>query len=193
MIRFPSDASRILLIAALALVAAGCATVPPTARAPVPKPENLGVLRSIVIGHVLEDQILAIDPEHVTAADVKTLAAGPTPHIILLHGGVYPVHLAMESFGEFLVGMGYPEAKIRDPATGEWSYSPYDSSARIAGKVAWYYEHDALRPMLVGHSQGGLHAVKIIKDLAGQRAERVPVWNPSTQRRTRTGRRSPIR
>ncbi len=171
---------RLLLIATLALIVAGCATSPMRAP-PVQKPENLSVLRSIVIGHALEDQILAIDPEHVTAADVKTLAAGPTPHIILLHGGIYPVHLAMESFGEFLVGMGYPEAKIRDPGTGEWSYSPYDSSARIAGEVAWYYEHDALRPMIVGHSQGGLHAVKIIKDLAGQRAERVPVWNPSTQ------------
>jgi hypothetical protein len=179
--RFPSGASKTLLIATLALVAAGCATVPPTPRALAQRPEGLSVLRSIVIGHVLEDQILAIDPAHVTAADVKTLASGPTPHIILLHGGIYPVHLAMESFGEFLVGMGYPEAKIRDPGTGEWSYSPYDSSARIAGEVAWYYEHDALRPMIVGHSQGGLHAVKILKDLAGQRAERVPVWNPSTQ------------
>ena len=65
---------------------------------------------------------------------MKTLAAGPTPRIILLHGGIYPVHLAMESFGEFLVGMGYPEAKIRDPGTGEWSYSPYDASERLAGR-----------------------------------------------------------
>src|SRR4029453_11295004 len=89
---------RILLLAALALVGAGCATVPtglpgPT---PPPKPENLSVLRSISIGHVLEDQILALDPEHISAAGVATLAAGPTPHLILLHGGIYPVHRAME-------------------------------------------------------------------------------------------------
>jgi pimeloyl-ACP methyl ester carboxylesterase len=194
--------SRILLLAVLALLGAGCATVPTGVPAPTPpqKPENLGVLRSISIGHVLEDQILALDPEHLSAANVATLAAGPAPHVILLHGGVYPVHLAMESFGRFLVGMGYPEAKIRDPATGEWSYSPYDNSERIAGEVAWYYEHDAMRPMLVGHSQGGLHAVKIIKDLAGLRTDRVVVWNPvarSTEGRTTitdplTGKERPV-
>jgi pimeloyl-ACP methyl ester carboxylesterase len=176
------ETSRILLVIALALVGAGCASMAPSTRAPAqpPKPENLSVLRSISLGHVLEDQILALDPDRISGTDVVTLAAGPTPHILLLHGGIYPVHLAMESFGEFLVGMGYPEAKIRDPATGVWSYSPYDSSERIAGEVAWYFEHDGVRPMLIGHSQGGLHAVKIIKDLAGQRSERVLVWNPVT-------------
>ena len=170
------------LLLAIALIGAGCATVRPPLPAPsyAQKPESLSVLRGISIGHVLEDRILALDPEHVSAADVATLASGPTPRILLLHGGIYPVHLAMESFGEFLVAMGYPEAKIRDPATGEWSYSPYDNSERLAGLVAWYYEHDAMRPMLIGHSQGGLHAVKIIKELAGQRSERVPVWNPVT-------------
>ena len=130
--------SRYLLIVALGLVAAGCATVPPPGSPPaVSQTGNLAVLRGIAIGHVLEDRILALDPEHLSAADVTTLASGPTPRIILLHGGIYPVHLAMESFGEFLVGMGYPEARIRDPATGEWSYSPYDYSERLAGLVAW--------------------------------------------------------
>jgi len=177
--------SRSLLVALLALVFAGCATVPPTPPPPAPayaqRPENFSVLRAVAIGHVLEDRILALDQAHLSAADVATLAAGPTPRIILLHGGIYPVHLAMESFGEFLVAMGYPEARIRDPGTGEWSYSPYDSSERLAGLVAWSYEHDGVRPMLVGHSQGGLHAVKIIKELAGQRSERVPLWNPITR------------
>jgi hypothetical protein len=171
---------RFLSCLVIVLIAAGCASVPRTAPAPAStqKGENLSVLRGIALGHVLEDRILALDPEHVSAADVATLAQGPTPRIFLLHGGVYPVHLAMESFGEFLVGMGYPEARIRDPATGEWSYSPYDASERLAGLVAWSYENDALRPMLIGHSQGGLHAVKIIKDLAGLRAQQVRVWNP---------------
>jgi len=173
---------RFLLVLLVALVGAGCATLPPPPLAPsyVQTPENLSVLRGIAIGNALEERILALNPEHLGAAEVATLAAGPTPHIILLHGGIYPVHLAMESFGEFLVGMGYPEKNIRDLGTGEWSYSPYDSSARLAGLVVWYYEHDGLRPMLVGHSQGGLHAVKIIKELAGQRAERLSPWNPVT-------------
>ena len=174
--------SRYLLIVALGLVAAGCATVPPPGSAPgVSQTGNFAVLRGVAIGHVLEDRILALDPEHLSAADVTTLASGPTPRLILLHGGIYPVHLAMESFGEFLVGMGYPESRIRDPVTGEWSYSPYDNSERLAGLVAWSYEHDGMRPMVVGHSQGGLHAVKILKELAGQRAPRIYVWNPLTQ------------
>lgn len=154
--------------------------MPATAPAPstAPNPESFSVLRSVTIGHVLEDQILALDPDHLSAADVKTLAAGPTPQIMLLRGGIYGVHLVMESFGEFLVGMGYPEAKIRDPATGEWSYTPYDYSERLAGLVAWYYERSGVRPMLVGHSQGGLYVVKILKELAGQRLPQISVWNP---------------
>jgi hypothetical protein len=172
--------SRYLFVVVLGLLGAACATVPPAALPPSSgqKAENLSVLRGMTLGHVLEDRILALDPEHLNAADVATLAQGPTPRIFLLHGGVYPVHLAMESFGEFLAGMGYPEARIRDPGNGEWSYSPYDASERLAGLVAWSYEHDALRPMLIGHSQGGLHAVKIIKDLAGLRSPQVYVWNP---------------
>jgi hypothetical protein len=173
---------RYLFVVALGLLGAGCATVPPTAPPPSygQKAESLSVLRGITLGHVLEDRILALDPEHLNAADVATLAQGPTPRVFLFHGGIYPVHLAMESFGEFLVGMGYPEAKIRDPGNGEWSYTPYDSSERLAGLVAWSYEHDAVRPMLIGHSQGGLHAVKILKELAGQRSLRVKPWNPIT-------------
>jgi pimeloyl-ACP methyl ester carboxylesterase len=86
----------------------------------------------------------------------------------------------MESFGRFLTGMGYPEAKIRDPGNGDWSYSPYLWTVQIAGLVAWQYEHDGMRPMLVGHSQGGLSAVKILKDLAGENGDSIRVWNPMT-------------
>ena len=78
----------------------------------------------------------------------------------------------MESFGRFLTGMGYPEASIRDPGSGDWSYSPYMHTTQLAGLVAWQYEHDGMRPMMVGHSQGGLYAVKILKDLAGEAATR---------------------
>ena len=39
----------------------------------------------------IQDRILALDPERVTDADVRTvLAAGPTPRIISVHGGIYP-------------------------------------------------------------------------------------------------------
>jgi hypothetical protein len=127
----------------------------------------------------LAARILALDPERLSEEDVKTLAAGPAPRVILLHGGVFPVHLLMASFGRFLVGMGYPEAQIRAP-DGEWSYSPYMDTRQLAGLVAWQYENDAMRPMMIGHSQGGLYVVKILKDLAGQNDAHLKVWNPKT-------------
>ncbi len=74
----------------------------------------------------------------------------------------------MVSFGQFLIGMGYPEAAIRHPGDGRWSHSPYEDSAQLAGLVAWYYEHDGMRPMLIGHSQGGIQAVKVLRELAGE-------------------------
>ena len=127
----------------------------------------------------IEDRILALDPDRISDADVRnSLAAGPTPRIVLVHGGIAGVYLMMESFGKFLVGMGYPEARIRDPRDGEWSQNPYRSSERLAGQLAWYYERDGVRPMLIGHSQGGMQTVKVLHELAGDFGDRVPVWNP---------------
>jgi hypothetical protein len=141
-----------------------------------------------VVDRALEDRILALDPDHVTQADVQgILARGPAPRLMLLHGGIYPVHLAMTAFGHFLVGMGYPEARIRDPYDGSWSHSPYEDAERLAGMVAFYYEKDGMTPILIGHSQGGMQAVKILYVLAGDYGDAVPVWNPLTdfaERRT---------
>jgi hypothetical protein len=50
----------------------------------------------------------------------------------------------------------------------------------LAGIVAFYYEKDGMVPMLIGHSQGGMQAVKILYVLAGDYADAVPVWNPAT-------------
>jgi hypothetical protein len=131
-----------------------------------------------------ENRILALDPERISEADVRTtLAAAPAPRIILVHGGVVGVYLMMESFAKFLVGMGYPEAKIRDPHDGAYSQNPYGSSERLAGEIAWYYEHDAMRPMLIGHSQGGMQAIKVLHELAGSFSDRIPVWNPVSDTR----------
>src|SRR5947208_7439500 len=73
----------------------------------------------------LEERILALDSEHISDADVrKTLGLGPTPKIILVHGGVYPAFLMMTSFASFLEGMGYPESRLRDPYDQAYSQSP---------------------------------------------------------------------
>jgi hypothetical protein len=66
--------------------------------------------------------------------------------------------------------------------------------------VAWYYEKDGMSPMLIGHSQGGMQAVKILYVLSGGYGKSVPVWNPMTgqpERRTDivdplTGQREPV-
>jgi hypothetical protein len=165
------------------LAVAGCATAPLE-----PPSEDLrgatagSVLRSLSIDRAVEDRILALDPERIGDDDVRnTLAKGPTPRIFAIHGGVYPVHLLMESFAEFLTGMGYPENRIRDPGDGAFSRSPYEDSERQAGEIAWYYEHEGVRPMLVGHSQGGIQAVKILHELAGTFGHALRVFNPITR------------
>jgi len=182
-----SLASGLLCCAALGL--AGCATQPPNA------PEGTGSIRSgtegghkaaavpapAAIDADVEERILALDPEHITEHDVRaTLEQGPSPQIILVHGGVYGTHLLMMSFGKFLIGMGYPEAKIRDPSDSDYSQSPFGSTARLAGEIAWYYEHDGVRPIMVGHSQGGIQTVKVLYELNGAFTDKLAVWNPIT-------------
>jgi hypothetical protein len=198
-----SSPFRALVVAVLcALVAAGCATprAPGRGGEATAKIAGPDVLRALPGDRALEDRILALNPERISADDVKTLASGPTPRIVLLHGGIYPVHLAMTSFGGFLTGMGYPEAKIRDPADASWSHSPYEDSAQLAGLLAWYYEREGLRPMMIGHSQGGVQAIKVLRELAGQFGDRVAVRGPyddGEQERTTfvdpvTGRERPV-
>lgn len=177
----PRRPLRILLVAAV--IASGCATQPPVAPEPaaLTRPAPQAVLRGAPIDRAVEERILALDPERISDIEVRdTLARGPTPRIVLLHGGIYPVHLAMASFGEFLTGMGYPAAKILDPRDGSWSISPYTSSIEIAGLLAWHYEHDGVRPMVVGHSQGGIQAVKVLHELAGSFGDELRAFNPYT-------------
>ena len=172
---------RCSAIFVVAVTLAGCAAMP--ARLPVieSKAGERTALRTVRIDRALEDRILALDPARVSGRDLaELLGTGPAPKIMLVHGGIYPVHLVMTSFGNFLVEMGYPEAKIRDPYAGDWSYSPYSSTDRLAGILAWHYEQDGMRPMIIGHSQGGLYAVKILKALAGQYGPQIAVWNPVT-------------
>ena len=186
-VRAPS--ARRLAVVLMSVLVASCAMQPASMDVVAPVRGDFTVLKARGLDRALEDRILALDPYRVSTRDVAdVLAKGPAPRIMLVHGGVYPVHLAMSSFGTFLVAMGYPDAKIRDPGNGDWSYSPYSTTARLAGIVAWQYEQDAMRPMLIGHSQGGLYVVKILKELAGRYHERLSVWNPvmvATVRRKR--------
>ncbi len=145
----------------------------------IQKVEKRAVLQELNLDPLLEDEILALDPEHITEKDIKNLFShAPTPRIINIRGGIYPASLVMISFSKFLIGMGYPEEKIRNPEDGSYSYSCYTSSKKLAGLIAWYYEKEGMKPMIIGHSQGGMQAVKVLYQLNGSFSEAIPVWNP---------------
>ena len=46
--------------------------------------------------------------------------------------------------------------------------------------LAWHYEREGMMPMLIGHSQGGMLAIKVLQDLAGGSGDPIAVWNPLT-------------
>jgi hypothetical protein len=167
---------------ALALVLAACASVPKYAGPAGSEPPARGaVLRGTNVDPALAARILALDPDRVSDSDVRNvLAKGPTPRIMNMHGGIFPVQYLMESFARFLMRMGYPGDLIHDPGDGALSRSPYESSVRQAGEVAWIYEHEGMAPMLIGHSQGGMQVVKVLYQLAGGLDKPINVFNPVT-------------
>jgi len=139
-------------------------------------------LRSYSLSANAEETILTLDPLHVTAKDIReVLSNAPAPRIINIHGGSSPARPSMISFSHFLIGMGYPEASIRNPGDGTWTFSCYESAEMMAGVIAWYYEKEGMRPMIVGHSQGGFQAVKVLNKFAY--STRLAVWSPLTWRK----------
>src|SRR5579872_6552678 len=73
------------LLLSLALACGGCAVQDLRALA-----DYADTASHRIADRAIEDRILALDPEHVTDADVRqTLVKGPTPRIMLLHGGIY--------------------------------------------------------------------------------------------------------
>jgi hypothetical protein len=131
-----------------------------------------------------EERILALDPNVISTIEIRTaLANAPAPRIINIHGGFASVVPPMISFSEFLVGMGYPRSSLTHPADGSVTFSCYEDSEMIAGMIAWYYEKEGMRPMIVGHSQGGMQAVKILQKLARSSSNPLAVWNPLTWQR----------
>ena len=127
------------------------------------------------------DKLLSLNPNALSETDVtEVLSKFPAPRIVMLDGSVPLV--TMESFAQFLIRMGYPEESIRDPRNGSYSYSSYRDSREIAGMIAWYFEHEKMMPMVIGHSQGGMRAIKILHEMAGSFHEKVAVWNPLSGR-----------
>jgi hypothetical protein len=172
------------LLLPLALV--GCGTIQRRGLEPGHAQEMAKALdrHDVRLNPELEDRILALDPARVSAQDVReVLSQAPAPRVLNIHGGLARVIPRMVSFSEFLVGMGYPDQSLAHPSDGTYSFSCYESSAKIVGVLAWYYEKEGLRPMLVGHSQGGMQVVKVLHRLARPPPGRLFVWNPLTWER----------
>ena len=96
----------------------------------------------------------------------------------LLQGSVAVV--TMEPLAQFLIGMGYPEDRLRNPADGRVTYSSYADSAALAGALAYDYEQSGVEPMLIGHSQGGMLAIRVLYEFAGAFHDALPVVDPAT-------------
>jgi len=173
----------LILFVTVILMGSGCGTYrhQPLAPARAAEVELASVHRPFALSLETKKAILALDPDRVSERDVReVLSQAPAPRIVNLHGGIATVICRMVSFSEFLIGMGYPAASLTNPADGTYSFSCYESSEKIAGVIAWYYEREGLRPMLTGHSQGAMQTVKVLHKLAGLSANRLHVWNPLT-------------
>jgi len=172
---------RAVLPLSFALFFSGCATER-SQRERAEQNESLA-RRAQTLTPAIEEKILALNPEHVTEKDIReVLTNAPAPRIINIHGGLLPLDFALKSFAEFVIGMGYPEWRVRNPRTGDYSFTCYESSAKLAGMIAWYYEKDGLRPMLIGHSVGGIQVVKVLHELAAPGLADLAVCNPVTEK-----------
>ena len=124
-------------------------------------------------------RLARLDCSRIGAADVRdVLARLPAPRIVLLQGSVPLV--TMEPFAQFLIAMGYPEARLADPRDGTHSYNSFADGASLAGALAFDYEQTGLAPMLIGHSQGGALAIRVLHELAGAFHDTLHVVDPAT-------------
>jgi hypothetical protein len=167
----PQQPARRRVLAALSLLPALPSLVAHAGGAPA------SPVAPVAIDAGLNNALRTLDPDALSAADVRdVLARVPAPRIIALHGSV-PL-ITMRPFAQFLIAMGYPEARIRRPADAELSYGSYVDSRELAGAIAWHYERDGIAPILLGHSQGGMATIRALHELAGSFQREVPVFDP---------------
>ena len=162
-------------IVACALLVTGCATPPATRVAAEPVAP---VAKSAPPDAALAARLGALDCARVSDADLRdSLQRAPAPRLMLLDGR--PAFVTMQAFGEFLVAMGYPEQRIRSPRDDSLSYGGFESD-ELAGTLAWYYEREGMMPVVIGHSRGGMIAVRTLYELDGAYAGAIAVRDPAT-------------
>ena len=133
------------------------------------------------IDPAIAPKLRALDCTNVSGIEVRdVLAKVPAPRVVLLQGSVPLV--TMEPFARFLAGMGYPEARMRDPGDGQFSESSFMAGEVLAGKLAFDYERTGLSPMLIGHSQGGMLVIRTLDELAGLFHDTLRVVDPVSGR-----------
>ena len=143
----------------------------------LPSAASAALERTRQLDQAIAARVLALSPDDISEADVRdALAHVDAPRIVLLEGSV--AFVSMQPFAEFLIAMGYPEERLRDPRDGSLSRTSFDDSERLAGELAWYYERERMMPMLIGHSQGGMLVIRTLYELAGEFHHAVPVFDP---------------
>jgi hypothetical protein len=110
------------------------------------------------------------------AAARIAVAGAAAPRVILVQGSL--PFVTMDSLAGFLIAMGYPEERLRDPRDGGFTTSGYVDSVKLAGIVAWHVERDGMPPILIGHSRGGMVVIRTLHELAGAFQAEIPVWDP---------------
>jgi hypothetical protein len=123
----------------------------------------------------------ALNPDSVSDAQVRdVLAHFPAPRVLLFNGVVAPVR--MDRMAKFFIAKAYPRASFVQPSTGRMSHPSRSHAQRWAGSLPWYYEKEGLRPVLIGHSQGGMIVSKILHESAGSFGSGLQVYNPEKRR-----------
>jgi hypothetical protein len=123
--------------------------------------------------------VAALDCDRLSRTDVDTvLAHTQAPRIIAISGSFGLS--TMDPFARFLVDMGYPADRIRDPANENWSYSSATASSTLAGMLAWHYERDGMMPLLIGYSGGGNLVMRTLHELDGAFGNRIAVVDAMT-------------
>ena len=120
-----------------------------------------------------------LDCARLTAADIAdVLAQAQAPRVVLLQGSL--AFVTMEPLARFLIAMGYPQDRLRNPRDGELTYASFIDAAALAGELAYDYEQTAEQPMLIGHSQGGAVVIRVLHELAGTFGDTLRVVDPAT-------------
>lgn len=126
-------------------------------------------------GHARAADPAAVDCSRPQAA---SMPADRAPRVVLLQGALGIVTMA--PMGEFLAAMGYPPAALADPRTGEMTTDSDLDGRTVAGMLAWHYEREGVRPVIVGHSKGGGVVIDTLRALAGAYGDDLALVDPRT-------------